>query len=154
MWDITWLKSLVTGIWYYAYVIIDLYDRSVINWAIYENESDEHSTQLFKDACIKHGCSPQFVHSDNGNPMKGVTLVGLFYQLGIVPSYSRPRVSDDNPFIESFFKTLKYKSGYPKKFDSIESARKWFADFVDWYNNRHWHSGMQYITPMQKRKGL
>lgn len=73
------------------------------------------------------------MHSDNGNPMKGVTLVGLFYQLGIVPSYSKPRVSDDNPFIESFFKTLKYKSGYPKKFDSIESARKWFADFVDWY---------------------
>lgn len=154
MWDITWLKSPVSGMWYYAYVIIDLYDRSVINWAIYENESDKHSTQLFKDACRKHGCAPKFVHSDNGNPMKGVTLVGFFYQLGIVPSYSRPRVSDDNPFIESFFKTLKYTPGYPKQFNSIEYARKWFADFVDWYNNRHWHSGMQYITPMQKRKGL
>lgn len=85
--------------------------------------------------------------------MKGVTLCGLFYQLGIVPSYSRPRVSDDNPFIESFFKTLKYKAGYPKKFNSIEHARKWLADFADWYNRRHWHSGMQYITPMQKRSG-
>ena len=140
--------------WYYAYVIIDLYDRSVINWAIYENESDEHSKQLFKDACRKHGCAPKFVHSDNGNPMKGVTLVGFFYQLGIVPSYSRPRVSDDNPFIESFFKTLKYTPGYPQHFNSIDHARKWLADFVDWYNNCHWHSGMQYITPMQKRKGL
>ena len=103
MWDITWLKSTVTGIWYYAYVIIDLYDRSVIDWAVHGNESDGHSAQLFRDACRKHGCSPQFVHSDNGNPMKGVTLCGLFYQLGIVPSYSRPRVSDDNPFIESFW---------------------------------------------------
>ncbi len=153
MWDITWLKSPVTGIWFYAYVIIDLFDRSVISWAIHNEESDVHSAELFRQACQKHGCSPKFVHSDNGNPMKGITLVGLFYQLGIVPSYSRPRVSDDNPYIESFFKTLKYTPGYPDHFSSIDHARTWMADFVDWYNNRHWHSGMQYITPMQKRKG-
>jgi len=153
MWDITWMKSNVTGIWHYAYVIIDLYDRSVIAWAIHSNESDEHSTGLFREACRRHGCHPDFVHSDNGNPMKGVTLVGFFYSLGIVPCYSRPRVSDDNPFIESFFKTLKYTPGYPSHFDSIEEARIWMADFVHWYNNRHWHSGMQYITPMQKRHG-
>ena len=151
MWDITWLKSPVTGIWFYAYVIIDLYDRSVIDWSIHYNESDEHACELFKDACIKHNCVPKFVHSDNGNPMKGVTLVGFFYKLGIVPSYSRPRVSDDNPFIESFFKTLKYTAGYPHIFKTIEEARKWFADFVHWYNYNHWHSGMDYITPMQKR---
>jgi transposase InsO family protein len=153
MWDITWMKSDVTGIWYYAYVIIDLFDRSVIAWAIHDNENDAHSSQLFRDACRKHGCSPNFVHSDNGNPMKGISIVALFYELGIVPSYSRPRVSDDNPFIESFFKTLKYTAGYPYHFNSIEEARIWMADFVDWYNNRHWHSSMQYITPMQKRSG-
>ena len=79
-------------------------------------------------------------------------FVHFYAKIGIVPSYSRPRVSDDNPFIESFFKTLKYTPGYPKQFNSIEYARKWFADFVDWYNNRHWHSGMQYITPMRNGK--
>ena len=153
MWDITWLKTAVTGIYYYAYVILDLYDRSVVAWAIHTNESDIHSAELFRDACRKQNAHPDFVHSDNGSPMKGVTLVGLFYSLGIVPSYSRPRVSDDNPYIESFFKTVKYTRGYPRYFNTIEDARMWFADFVYWYNNEHWHSGMNYITPMQKRKG-
>lgn len=153
MWDITWLKTAVTGIYFYAYVILDLYDRSVVSWAIYENESDVHSAELFREACRKNNARPDFVHSDNGHPMKGVTLVAFFYSLGIVPSYSRPRVSDDNPYIESFFKTLKYTRGYPHYFDTIENARIWFADFVYWYNYKHWHSGMNYITPMQKRKG-
>lgn len=153
MWDITWLKSPVTGIWYYAYVIEDLYDRSIVAWMIFENESDGHSRELFDYACRKENAHPDFVHSDNGNPMKGVTLVALYYQLGIVPSFSRPRVSDDNPFIESFFKTLKYKCGYPHHFENIEHARKWFADFIHWYNFEHKHSGLQFITPMQKRQG-
>ena len=154
MWDITWLKSPVTGIWYYAYVIEDLYDRSIVAWMIFENESDEHSHELFEYACNKENAHPDFVHSDNGNPMKGVTLVALYYQLGIVPSFSRPRVSDDNPFIESFFKTLKYKCGYPRYFKDLNHARSWFADFIHWYNFEHKHSGLQYITPMQKRMGL
>lgn len=85
---------------------------------IFENESDEHSRELFEYACQKENAHPDFVHSDNGNTMKGITLVAFYYQLGIVPSFSRPRVSDDNPFIESFFKTLKYKCGYPKYFAS------------------------------------
>lgn len=153
MWDITWLKSPVTGIWYYAYVIEDLYDRSVVAWMIFENESDEHSRELFEYACNKENAHPDFVHSDNGNPMKGVILVALYYQLGIVPSFSRPRVSDDNPFIESFFKTLKYKCGYPRYFEDLDHARNWFADFIHWYNFEHKHSGLQYITPMEKRQG-
>lgn len=84
--------------------------------------------------------------------MKGVTLVALYYQLGIVPSFSRPRVSDDNPFFESLFKTLKYKCGYPHHFESIEHARNWFADFIHWYNFEHKLSGLQFITQMQKRQ--
>lgn len=154
MWDITWLKTDVKGIYYYAYVIEDLYDRSIVGWAIYENESDEHARDLFKSVTEKEGAWPEFVHSDNGGAMKGITLVAFYYRLGIVPSFSRPRVSDDNPFIESFFKTLKYKCGYPKFFTSVEHARKWFADFIDWYNTCHMHSGLQYITPAQKRTGL
>ena len=129
MWDITWLKSPVTGIYYYAYVIEDFYDRSIVSWMIYENESDVHSKELFENACRKENAHPKFVHSDNGNPMKGITLVAFYYQLGIIPSFSRPRVSDDNPFIESFFKTLKYRYGYPHYFESIEHARNRFADF-------------------------
>lgn len=153
MWDITWLKSPVTGIYYYAYVIEDLYDRSIVSWMIYENESDVHSKELFENACRKENAHPKFVHSDNGNPMKGITLVAFYYQLGIIPSFSRPRVSDDNPFIESFFKTLKYRCGYPHHFESIEHARNWFADFIHWYNFEHKHSGLQFVTPMQKRNG-
>lgn len=153
MWDITWLKSPVTGIWYYAYVIEDLFDRSIIDWMIFNNESDEHAAQLFKHACRKENARPDYVHSDNGNPMKGITLIAFYYMLGIIPSFSRPRISDDNPYIESFFKTLKYTCVYPHHFENIEHARVWFADFIHWYNCEHKHSGLQYITPMEKRTG-
>ena len=134
-------------------VIEDLFDRSIVGWAIHENESDIHSTELFESVCMRERAHPLFVHSDNGNPMKGITLVAFYYWLGIIPSFSRPRVSDDNPFIESFFKTLKYTCGYPKCFSGIDHARKWFADFIHWYNYEHSHSGLQYVTPMQKRNG-
>lgn len=153
MWDITWIKTSVQGLYYYAYVIEDLFDRSIVGWAIYENESDEHAKELFELVTQKENSCPHFVHSDNGNAMKGITLVAFYYRLGIVPSFSRPRVSDDNPYIESFFKTLKYTCGYPKFFTSIEHARRWFADFINWYNKNHMHSGLQYITPFQKRNG-
>jgi len=153
MWDITWIKSSVQGLYYYAYVIEDLFDRSIVGWAIYENESAEHAKELFDAVTRKECAHPIFVHSDNGNAMKGITLVAFYYRLGIVPSFSRPRVSDDNPFIESFFKTLKYTCGYPRFFTDIDHARKWFADFIDWYNRSHMHSGLQYVTPSQKRNG-
>ncbi len=153
MWDITWLKTNVQGIYLYAYVIEDLYDRSVVGWSIHENESDDHAKALFESVTQKEQAYPEFVHSDNGNTMKGITLVAFYYRLGIVPSFSRPRISDDNPFIESFFKTLKYTCGYPKFFTNIEHARKWFADFIDWYNTAHMHSTLQYVTPFQKRNG-
>lgn len=153
MWDITWIKTDVQGLYYYAYVIEDLFDRSIVGWAIYENESDVHAKELFELVTQKENAQPLFVHSDNGNAMKGITLVAFYYRLGIVPSFSRPRVSDDNPYIESFFKTLKYTCGYPKFFTSIDHARKWFADFINWYNKSHMHSGLQYVTPHQKRNG-
>lgn len=153
MWDITWLKRDITGLYYYAYVIEDLYDRSIVGWAIYDHENDQNAKELFERVTKKENAHPEFVHSDNGNPMKGITLVAFYYQLGIVPSFSRPRVSDDNPYIESFFKTLKHTCGYPRCFTTITNAREWFANFINWYNQEHKHSGLQYVTPMQKRTG-
>lgn len=153
MWDITWLKSEIQGKYYFAYVVEDLFDRSIVGWTIQETESDEHAKNLFMDLTLKEKAQPQFIHSDNGNAMKGLTLIAFYYRLGIVPSFSRPRVSDDNPYIESFFKTLKYSCGYPRFFTSLTHARTWFASFIHWYNNEHMHSGLQYVTPHQKRTG-
>lgn len=152
-WDITWLSSKVRGLFYYAYVIIDIWDRSIVKWAIHDREDDALSEELFQHALRDNAKPDVWVHSDNGNPMKGVTLLALFYSLGICNSYSRPRVSNDNPFIESWFKTLKYDVSYPGKFSSIENAREWFAGFVDSYNTKHSHSGMNFLTPQQVRNG-
>lgn len=152
-WDITWLPLDVRGLFYYAYVIIDIWDRSIVKWAIHDREDDALSKELFQHALRDNGYPDVWVHSDNGNPMKGVSLLALFYSLGICNSYSRPRISNDNPFIESWFKTLKYGVSYPGKFSSIEEAREWFASFVAGYNNSHSHSGMHFITPQQVRSG-
>jgi len=152
-WDITWCSSDVRGLFYYAYVIIDIWDRSIVKWAIHDREDDALSEELFKHALRDNNYPDVWVHSDNGNPMKGITLLALFYHLGICNSYSRPRVSNDNPFIESWFKTLKYNVSYPGKFSSIENAREWFAGFVNSYNTDHSHSGVHFITPQQVRNG-
>lgn len=152
-WDITWLHSHIRGIFYFAYTIIDIWDRSIVKWAIHDREDDEFARELFQAAFEENDYPNVFVHSDNGNPMKGMSLMALFYDLGISNSYSRPRISDDNPFIEAWFKTLKTHVSYPGKFKSIADARIWFADFVHSYNGAHSHSGLHYITPMQVRSG-
>jgi len=152
-WDITWLKTDVAGIFKYAYTIIDLFDRVVVGWTIEDIESDEHAKKLFERVMRDLGVVPMIVHADNGGPMRGVTLAVFLDSLGISRSYSRPRCSDDNAHIESFHKTLKYTVGYPKFFTSTEHARTWYADFVHWYNNEHLHSGLGYVTPMQRRTG-
>lgn len=152
-WDITWLKTNVRGLFYYAYVIIDIWDRSIVKWSIHDREDDALAHELFQRALRDNDAPDVFVHSDNGNPMKGATLLGFFNELGICNSYSRPRVSNDNPFIESWFKTLKYDVSYPGKFDTLKESREWFAAFVSAYNNTHAHSGMNFITPHQVRSG-
>ena len=152
-WDITWLNSDVKGLYYYAYVIIDIWDRSIVKWAIHDREDETLSKELFQHALRDNNHPNVWIHSDNGNPMKGVSLLALFYDLGICNSYSRPRISNDNPFIESWFKTLKYDISYPEKFSSVENAREWFANFVNSYNTNHSHSGMHFITPQQVRSG-
>lgn len=152
-WDITYLPTTVRGIFYYAYTIIDIWDRSIVGWDIHHNESQDHSCDLFKKMKIKYKVRGVKLHSDNGSPMKGSTILITLHNLGVIPSFSRPRVSNDNAFIESFFKTLKYTTGYPKCFTSLQHAREWFSDFINWYNTKHRHSSIGYITPHQKRTG-
>jgi transposase InsO family protein len=152
-WDITWLKTEVSGLFLYAYTIIDLFDRSIVGWSIETTESEEHATRLFQRIMRDLGVSPEIVHADNGNPMRGVTLAVFLDSLAVKRSHSRPRCSNDNAFIESWHKTLKYSVGYPERFISLDHARTWYANFINWYNTEHQHSGLGYVTPMQRRNG-
>jgi putative transposase len=152
-WDITWLKTDVAGIFKYAYTIIDLFDRVIVGWTIEDSESDEHAKALFERIIRDLAVVPMIVHADNGGPMRGMTLSVFLDSLGVSRSYSRPRCSDDNAHIESFHKTLKYTVGYPRFFTSTAHARIWYADFIHWYNNEHQHSGLGYVTPIQRRTG-
>lgn len=152
-WDITWLKTPVKGLFLYAYVIVDIYSRAIVGWSVEDEEDDQLAKELFRRVVRDSNVVPAFVHSDNGGPMKGLTLVSFLVQIGAAMSFSRPRVSDDNPFIEALFRTLKYHVSYPKFFRDLSYAREWFAGFVDWYNNEHRHSGIDYVTPHQRHNG-
>jgi len=152
-WDITWLAAAIRGLFFYAYVIIDIFDRSIVGWAVHEEESDVHSRSLFETLSRGEDIIFEYLHSDNSSPMKGSTLMAFLDSLNVKVSFSRPRTSNDNPYIESLFKTLKYSSGYPIRFKDIEHAREWMADFVNWYNTEHLHSSIGYVTPEQLRDG-
>lgn len=152
-WDITWIPTQVKGIFLFAYVIIDIYDKSIVGWEVHDREDPLLARDLFQRLSHKMNLNGVHLHSDNGGPMKGLSLLALLYMLGVGFSFSRPRVSNDNPFIESFFKTLKYTTGYPGAFRNIVHSREWMASFVHWYNFEHLHSAIGYITPMEKRNG-
>jgi transposase InsO family protein len=156
-WDITYLSSQVRGEYFYLYMIVDIFSRKVVGWSIHEEQSADYASKLIKQACIDENINRNqiILHSDNGAPMKGSTMLATLQTLGVAPSFSRPSVSDDNPFSESLFKTLKYHTAYPKieKFQTIESSRQWCIRFVDWYNNQHLHSGLKFITPNQRHCG-
>jgi putative transposase len=136
-------------------MISDLFSRKIVAWEVWEIESAENASELIRRAVLAEKLTtrahPLVLHSDNGSPMKGATMLETLYNLGITPSRSRPRVSNDNPFAESLFKTLKYRCNYqPKGFSSLEEARTWVYEFVDWYNNNHRHSGINFLTPNQR----
>jgi transposase InsO family protein len=152
-WDITYLKTMVRGIYYFAYVVIDIWSRKIVCWEIHDRESSEIAAVMFKNMVTRLKLQGVTLRSDNGSPMKGGDILSMFYSLGIIPSYSRPRVSNDNPFSESLFKTIKYTAGYPSFFESIDHAMEWFNGFVNWYNTEHKHSGIGYITPEQRHNG-
>jgi len=157
MWDITYLNGAIKGSFYYLYMILDLYSHDIVGWEVWDTEDSEHANELIKRACLrqKHlSTQPLVLHSDNGSPMKGATMLETLYKLGITPSNSRPRVSNDNAYAESIFKTLKYRPNYqPKGFASIEKAREWVASFVRWYRYEHHHSGIKFLCPSDLHEG-
>lgn len=157
-WDITYLRSPVRGQFYYLYLVIDIYSRMIVTWEIHETESAEHASEMITKACIKQGIgameSPLVLHSDNGSAMKGGTMLSTLQRLGVVTSFSRPRVSDDNPYSEAIFRTLKYRPGYPRSpFADLKAARNWLHGFAQWYNEDHKHSGLKFLTPAQRHRG-
>jgi len=155
-WDITYLQSSVRGQFYYLYLFLDLFSRKIVGWRIHEHQDVELSAILLTDICKREKINKHqlVVHADNGGPMKGATMLATMHNLGIVPSFSRPSVSDDNPFSEALFKTLKYCPGYPSKpFEDIEAAIIWMQKFVCWYNAEHLHSGINFVTPESKHNG-
>lgn len=159
MWDITWLAGPVKGQHYYLYLILDLFSRKIVGWEVWPEESAENSSILIRKAVLAENrftlTEPLVLHSDNGSPMKGSTMLETLYTLGIIPSRSRPRVSNDNPYAESIFRTCKYRPTFPTGgFSDINEARKWVKEFVNWYNYEHHHSGLKFVTPDQRHKGL
>jgi len=155
-WDITYMKSPVKGMYYYLYLVMDVFSRMIVGWVVEEAESGEHAAQLVSRACSEQGVAEGqlTLHSDNGGPMKGATMLSTLQRLHVAPSFSRPSVSDDNPFSESLFKTLKYRPSYPDgAFASLDEAREWVRRFVRWYNQEHLHSGIRFVTPASRHAG-
>jgi transposase InsO family protein len=152
-WDITYLMTMIRGQYYFLYLFMDVWSRLIVGWEIHSSESAENSAALISRIMTDRNVSCVALHADNGGPMKGATMLATLQRLHVVPSFSRPHVSDDNPYSESLFKTLKYHTSYPKHFESIEDAQQWVGVFVEWYNNKHQHSGIQYVTPSQRHSG-
>lgn len=155
-WDITWLPGPARGVFFYLYLILDLYSRKIVAWEVHDTEASDLAAKLVHQACLAEGiiAQPLVLHADNGSPMKGATLLETLYRLGITPSYSRPRVSNDNAFPESLFRTCKYRPDYPVNgFATIDDARAWVLSFVHWYNTQHKHSGLKFTTPQQRHNG-
>ena len=155
-WDITYLPSPVRGQFYYLYLFEDIYSRKAVGWEVYAQESGEHAAGLIQRAVLAEQCwqKPLVLHSDNGAPMKSSTLLAKLYELGVTPSRGRPRVSNDNPYSESLFRTLKYCPQWPEQgFASLAAARAWVRDFIAWYNHQHRHSRIRFVTPAQRHRG-
>lgn len=149
-WDITYLRSARRGTFFYLYLVLDIWSRKIVAWDVHEVESPDLAAALIMRACAAEGIERGrlTLHSDNGGPMKGATMLATLQRLGIVPSFSRPSVSDDNAACEAIFRTMKYRPGYPRDpFASVEAARTWVSDFVAWYNGEHLHSAIKYVTP-------
>ncbi len=155
-WDITYLNTSIRGLYYKLYMILDIFSRKIVGWEVWPDESGEYAAELVERAVIVEGVrnTPLILHSDNGPPMKAVTLKTKLESLGVISSYSRPRVSNDNPYSEALFRTCKYRSSYPEEgFGSINAAREWVKGFVEWYNNEHYHSGLNFVTPNTRHTG-
>jgi len=156
-WDISYLPTQIRGIFFYLYFIMDIYSRKIVGWSIHDTEDGTHASRVMKQACLDEKVKTEqlVLHADNGSPMKGATMLATLQELGVVPSFSRPSVSDDNPYSESLFKTAKYHHSFPwlDKFATILDARIWAEQFVSWYNHEHLHSALKFVTPHQRHTG-
>lgn len=155
-WDITYLPSAVRGKYHYLYLIEDIYSRKVVGYEVHERECGELAAALLQRTLVREQCFNRalVLHADNGTPMKSFTLKAKMEELGVIASYSRPSVSDDNPYVESLFKTLKYVPAWPSKgFQTLEASREWVENFVSWYNTEHKHSKLNYVTPTERHEG-
>lgn len=155
-WDVTFLASPTRGIYYYLYMILDIWSRKIVGYEVYESENGELASELFSRTVLAEGCRGKGVilHADNGAPQRSSTLRIKLDELGLRTSYSRPRVSNDNAYSESLFRTTKYRHDFPEDgFKSVDGARVWVLDFVRWYNTEHRHSAIKFVTPSQRHNG-
>ena len=156
-WDISYLPTQVVGLYFYLYMIVDIYSRKVAGFSLHDQELSEHAANMITQACLDEDVTPHqlVLHSDNGGPMKGATMLATLERLGVVPSFSRPSVSDDNPYSEALFRTVKYHPTFPMldKFATILDARQWSEKFVLWYKNEHLHSALKFVAPQHRHSG-
>ena len=155
-WDITWMPGPVVGMFFYLYLIVDIFSRKIVGWEVHERESADQAAVLIRQAVLAEGCiaRPLVLHADNGSPMKGATMKVTMEKLGITASYSRPRVSNDNPFSEALFRTCKYRPNWPTKgFATKTEAQAWVKSFANWYNGEHLHSAIRFVTPNARHAG-
>lgn len=155
-WDVTWLKGPARGTFFYLYMIVDVFSRKIVGWEVYDRECGTLASELVTRAVMSECClrRPDILHADNGSPQKSATLQATLQHLGIEASYSRPRVSNDNPYSESLFRTTKYRPDYPVEgFMELTSARDWVLGFVRWYNGEHRHSAIKFVTPEERHTG-
>ena len=157
-WDMTYLPSTVVGRWFYLYLILDLYSRKVVGWEVHCTDCADHAAHLVQRTALAEEIGAMLIkpvlHGDNGATLKATTVLAMLHWLGVKPSYSRPRVSNDNPYAESIFRTAKYRPEFPPNgFADEAAAHAWACTFVSWYNHDHRHSGIGYVSPAQRHAG-
>ena len=159
-WDMTYLPTTVLGHWFYLYLILDLYSRKIVGFEVHSEDDGDHAarlvhrTALAEDIALIPRPDRPVLHGDNGATIKATSVLVMLHWLGVKPSYSRPRVSDDNAYVESLFRTAKYRPEFPGKgFATLDDAREWARRFVHWYNVDHRHSGIRYVSPAQRHAG-
>jgi putative transposase len=155
-WDITKLLGPAKWTYFYLYVILDVFSRYVVGWMVADGESAELAKRLIGDTCEKENIQPGelTIHADRGSSMTSKTVAFLMADLGVTKTHSRPHVSDDNPYSESHFRTLKYRPGFPERFGCLQDARAFSQEFFSWYNNEHRHSGLGLLSPAVVHYGL
>jgi len=157
-WDMTFLPATVAGQWFYLYLILDLYSRKIVGWEVHDADDSDHAAHLVRRTALAEGIAglptKPVLHGDNGATLKATTVLAMLYWLGVKPSYSRPRVSDDNAYAEALIRTAKYRPEFPVRgFADLAQARRWAMAFVHWYNVDHRHSGIRYVSPAQRHAG-